>query len=188
VARYAKIESAPDLAASYRQSGLFFFSYFPRVYVQPSWVTVRLAISRFRPAGALCRQPDIKHLENHNDYAEMTASIEYATDLHTQNKRAEFEAIERYPIIRLPHEFKSLAGRTAHVCQTQNNGKLAFLITLDEEVGNVVATNEVDKRLSALENKTDTFLQFISVIKGYTSDNIKKEPPESGFEPESEPR
>jgi hypothetical protein len=66
-----------------------------------------------------------------------------------------------YPVIRLPLKFKSLAGRTAHVYQTQNNGKPAFLITIDEEVGNLVATNGVDKRLSALESKTDTILQFL---------------------------
>ena len=43
-----------------------------------------------------------------------------------------------YPVIRLPLKFKSLAGRTAHVYQTQNNGNLAFLIAIDEEVGNLV--------------------------------------------------
>ena len=93
-----------------------------------------------------------------------------------------------YPVIRLPIKFKSLAGRTAHVYQTQNNGKLAFLITIDEEVSNLVATNGVEKRLSALEDKTDTFIQFISAIKGYVSADYKKGAPESGFEPESEPR
>lgn len=34
-----------------------------------------------------------------------------------------------YPVIRLPLKFKSLAGRTAHIYQTQNNGKIAFFIT-----------------------------------------------------------
>ena len=66
-----------------------------------------------------------------------------------------------YPVIRLPREYKSLAGRTAHVYQTQNNGKLAFLITIDEEVGNLVATNKVDNRISKLESKIDTILQFL---------------------------
>jgi len=93
-----------------------------------------------------------------------------------------------YPVIRLPLKFKSLAGRTAHVYQTQNDGKLAFLVTVDDKVGNYVATNGVDKRLSALEFKTDTFMQFISANKGYACADIKKGAPESGFEPESEPR
>jgi len=31
----------------------------------------------------------------------MIASIEYATDLHAQNKRPKFEAVAAYPIIRL---------------------------------------------------------------------------------------
>jgi len=30
-----------------------------------------------------------------------------------------------YPVIRLPREFKTLAGQIAHVYQTQNDGKLA---------------------------------------------------------------
>lgn len=41
-----------------------------------------------------------------------------------------------YPVIRLPIKFKSLAGRTAHVYQTQNDGKLAFLIIIDARVAN----------------------------------------------------
>jgi hypothetical protein len=66
-----------------------------------------------------------------------------------------------YPVIRLPREFNSLAGRIAHVYQTQNNGKLAFVITVDEKVGNQVATNDVDSRISELESKTDTILKFL---------------------------
>jgi len=66
-----------------------------------------------------------------------------------------------YPVIRLPLNFKSLAGRTAHVYQTQNKGELAFLITIDEKSCNYVATDNLDKRLSSLESKTDTILQFI---------------------------
>jgi hypothetical protein len=93
-----------------------------------------------------------------------------------------------YPVIRLPLKFKSLAGRTAHVYETQNNGKLAFLITIDEEVGNLVATNDVDKRLSALEYKTDNFIQFIQANTPKNYSKSKKGAPESGFEPESEPR
>jgi hypothetical protein len=83
VARCAKIEAAPDLAASYIHKAGLFFSYFPRIYVAPSWVTIRLAISRFERAGALCRQPVIKHRENRDDYAQIIASIEYAADLHS---------------------------------------------------------------------------------------------------------
>jgi hypothetical protein len=45
-----------------------------------------------------------------------------------------------YPVIGLPREFKAIAGRNARVYQTKNNGNLAFLITIDEEVGNLVAT------------------------------------------------
>ena len=31
-----------------------------------------------------------------------------------------------YPVIRLPIKFKSLAGRTAHVYQTQNDGAAGY--------------------------------------------------------------
>jgi len=63
-----------------------------------------------------------------------------------------------YPFIRLLLKFKSLAGRTAHVYQTQNNGKLAFLITIDEKSFNMVATDNLNNRVSALETKTDTLI------------------------------
>jgi hypothetical protein len=66
-----------------------------------------------------------------------------------------------YPVIRLPREFKAIVGRNAHVYQTQNDGKLVFLVTVDEKVGNFVATDNVDNRISELESKTDTIIKFL---------------------------
>ena len=88
-----------------------------------------------------------------------------------------------YPVIRLPLKFKSLAGRTAHVYQTQNNGKLAFLITIDEKSCNTVATDNLDKRLLALENKTDTLIQFISANNSASYPITKKERPSRDLNP-----
>ena len=88
-----------------------------------------------------------------------------------------------YPVIRLPLKFKSLAGRTANVYQTQNNGKLAFLITIDEKSCNHVATDNLDKRLSALENKTDTLIQFISANNSANYPITKKKRPSRDLNP-----
>ena len=41
-----------------------------------------------------------------------------------------------YPIIRLPREYRELAGSRADIFQTTHRGKLAFLVTTDREVDN----------------------------------------------------
>jgi len=41
-----------------------------------------------------------------------------------------------YPIIRLPREYRELAGSRADIFQTAHRGKLAFLVTTDREVDN----------------------------------------------------
>jgi hypothetical protein len=72
-----------------------------------------------------------------------------------------------YPIIRPPREFRELAGSKADIYQTTHGGKLAFLVTVDKEVGNFCATtdcNETENRLSSLESKTDNILKFIGQI------------------------
>ena len=99
------------------------------------------------------------------------------------HKIGRHSAKRAYPVIRLPLKFKSLAGRTANVYQTQNNGKLAFLITIDEKSCNHVATDNLDKRLSALENKTDTLIQFISANNTASYPITKKERPSRDLNP-----
>jgi hypothetical protein len=84
-----------------------------------------------------------------------------------------------YPVIQLPLKFKSLAGRTAHVSQTQNKGEFAFLITIDEKSCNYVATDNLDKRLSSLESKTNTILQFIQANNAPSNPISKKGAPKS---------
>ena len=96
-----------------------------------------------------------------------------------------------YPIIRLPREFRNLAGLKADIYQTMHEGKLAFLVAVDKEVDNFCATDEcgdVENRLSSLESKTDIILRFIEANNCASYPITKKRAPESGFEPESEPR
>ena len=42
------------------------------------------------------------------------------------------------PNIRLPREFRELAGPRADIYQTVRDGKLAFLVVVDKEVDNFV--------------------------------------------------
>ena len=39
----------------------------------------------------------------------------------------------------LPREFKALAGETANIYQTERDGKLAFVVTVNKSFGKVLA-------------------------------------------------
>ncbi|MGZ4881288.1 MAG: hypothetical protein ACXV7G_09495 [Halobacteriota archaeon] len=59
-----------------------------------------------------------------------------------------------YPVIRLPRQFKALAGETARIYQTEHGGNFAFVITVDKPVDKVCANqgrSQVEARLYALE-------------------------------------
>ncbi|GEM_PF-421574 len=61
-----------------------------------------------------------------------------------------------YPIIRLPREFRELAGSKAEIYQTTHEGKLAFMVTVDKKVDNCcLQTPEIDteSRFSNLETR-----------------------------------
>ncbi len=61
-----------------------------------------------------------------------------------------------YPIIRLPRKFRELTGSKADIFQTEHEGKLAFLVTVDKKVDNcclLTPETNADSRLSALETK-----------------------------------
>ena len=84
-----------------------------------------------------------------------------------------------YPIIRLPREYRELAGSKADIYQTTHDGKLAFLVTVDKEVDNSCATSQnpdIENRLLSLESKTGTILQFIQAnnYAGYPISKIKR--------------
>ena len=96
-----------------------------------------------------------------------------------------------YPVIRLPLKFKSLAGRTAHVYQTHNNCKLAFLITVDEEVGNFVATSldlGTESRISTLENKIQLLENTLITNRDVCSLKNEKDKKTKGRGRDSNPR
>ena len=94
-------------------------------------------------------------------------------------------------------------GSPVNIYETELEGCTAFVITLEDEEKNRVASqvaqpdskvgqprlqNAADSRLAALESKTDTILQFIQANSSASHSISKKGAPESGFEPESEPR
>ena len=91
-----------------------------------------------------------------------------------------------YPIIRLPREFRKLAGLRADIYQTMHDGKLAFLVAVDKEVDNFCATDErgdVESRVLSLESKTDTILQFIQTNNGNTYPTAKIKRPSRDLNP-----
>jgi hypothetical protein len=61
-----------------------------------------------------------------------------------------------YPIIRLPREYKALAGKKAQIYQTEQEGELVFVVKVDKLVDkSCLPTGETifDSRLSALESQ-----------------------------------
>jgi hypothetical protein len=61
-----------------------------------------------------------------------------------------------YPIIRLPREFRDLAGSQGEIYQTAHQGKLAFLVTVDKPVDNCCLLGprtDTELRLQALESE-----------------------------------
>jgi hypothetical protein len=91
-----------------------------------------------------------------------------------------------YPIIRLPREFRKLAGLKADVYQTMHDGKLAFLVAVDKEVDNFCATDEcgdVENRLSSVESKTDIILRVIEANNCASYPISKNERPSRDLNP-----
>ena len=99
-----------------------------------------------------------------------------------------------YPLIRLPRELKELAGNSVHIYQTDYDDKLTFLVVVDKSVDKVSKKSKplnVESRLSNLESSIDEIKSFFFKIIVYLipiAKNREKRAPESGFEPESEPR
>ncbi|MGZ7131459.1 MAG: hypothetical protein ACXVIX_09970 [Halobacteriota archaeon] len=83
-----------------------------------------------------------------------------------------------YPIIRLPREFRELAGSTAKIYQAMYEGKLAFLVATDHKVGNGCTTfdeTQDETRLSALEYEIRDLKKLILQGGSYTADKTKKQ-------------
>ncbi len=83
-----------------------------------------------------------------------------------------------YPIIRLPREFRDLAGSKAAIYQTVHDGKLAFLVTTKREVDNcclLASESESETRLSTLENEISDLKAKINTKESVSSYGIKKQ-------------
>jgi hypothetical protein len=96
-----------------------------------------------------------------------------------------------YPTIRLPREFKTLIGETTRIYLSEEEDKLAFKFIIDKKVGKVCANLErshMETRLAALESQISELKSLLLLNENVSSHKNKKEAPESGFEPESEPR
>ena len=112
-----------------------------------------------------------------------------------------------YPQLRLPQWLANTIGETAHIYATEHNTNTAFLFVLDGHKNldcseqsasqvlqpnrKVVKPNQInasDHRLSAIESQIKELASLLLENKASASSKTKKEAPESGFEPESEPR
>ena len=105
----------------------------------------------------------------------------------------------RYPMIRLPQECEEIIGQRAHVYKTDHDGQSAFLVVPYTQesaqsansklkVSKLSLETEADTRLSALESQIAELKSLILKSASYIDAKSKKGAPESGFEPESEPR
>jgi hypothetical protein len=83
-----------------------------------------------------------------------------------------------YPVIRLPREFAGIVGCTACVYQMQNDGKLMFLITVEDKVDKSCATSpclEDEDRINNLEKRINGLERSIFSNKdNITSENEKE--------------
>ena len=106
----------------------------------------------------------------------------------------------RYPMIRLPQEYSEIIGKRAYVYKTDHEGQPAFLVAPNtQEITQFMAdTNSrvskpsletnTESRLSAIESQITDLKSLILKKESSANSYSKKEAPESGFEPESEPR
>ncbi len=105
-----------------------------------------------------------------------------------------------YPLIRLPKKFADEIGRTAEMYEVEENSSRALLITFPKsseskeviqpkpEVIQLHSQKDVEERLLELELQFKEIKEAIFLYGDEAQTKIKKEAPESGFEPESEPR
>ena len=106
-----------------------------------------------------------------------------------------------YPMIRLPKQCLDVVGKTAHIYAIYEGNRKGFLVTLEKEATDLQSgaqlvpkvaqphtQNDVENHLSALESQIAELKLLILKSASYIDAKSKKGAPESGFEPESEPR
>jgi len=96
-----------------------------------------------------------------------------------------------YPSVRLPSEFKALIGKKASIYISEDIDKLTFNVVIDKKIDKVCANSERihdENRLTAVESQIAELKSLILENVKLLQNISKKGAPESGFEPESEPR
>ena len=111
-----------------------------------------------------------------------------------------------YPQMRLPQYCRETIGETADIYEVAHLGKKAFLFVLegqeltdivglesqvlqpDEKVLQLSTEISIEDRLYKLESLIQELRSFIFEGASFPYADIKNKAPESGFEPESEPR
>ena len=105
----------------------------------------------------------------------------------------------KYPMIRLPQEYTQLIGQRADIYKADHDGQPAFLVVpynqessqltqSKTKVSKLGLETEAESRLSALESQIAEIKSLIFQGGSEAEADSKKGAPESGFEPESEPR
>ncbi|MGZ4928199.1 MAG: hypothetical protein ACXV76_07955 [Halobacteriota archaeon] len=127
--------------------------------------------------------------------------MHFVTKTRIEQKRS--KPTIAYPLIRLPKIFAKVIGTPVTVYQTQCKGRTAFVVILDDqegdlseggvgqlgsEVGQPRHKKDLQSRLSALESEIKDIKLLLSQKNSEPATKNKKQAPESGFEPESEPR
>ena len=129
----------------------------------------------FRSAAQLVFEPAVA---NHKGDACLARSATYATDLLHKISVQSTKPSHSPPIIRLPREFRKLAGSKAEIYETTRDGRLAFLVTADRKVDNFCATAEpsdIENCIASIESKTNTVLQLIEANSCSSNLILKKE-------------
>jgi hypothetical protein len=103
-----------------------------------------------------------------------------------------------YPLIRLPQGCVDSIGSIADIYKTEFEERKAFLVVLgteEEQESRVIkpvikleSYRDLNERLSTLESKITELRSLILENQRSLNDLSKNKAPESGFEPESEPR
>jgi len=105
-----------------------------------------------------------------------------------------------YPLIRLPKTYEDEIGNTAEIFETTDYNKRGLFICFedDAQVSEVIqksnqviqpdSPQDIQNRISQLESQFSKFKSLILEKASYNDSESKKGAPESGFEPESEPR
>jgi hypothetical protein len=110
-----------------------------------------------------------------------------------------------YPLIRLPKTCADEIGKVAEIFETEQDNRRALLVTFNDRPSEVMqpnakviqllpeviqpeGLNNVESRLQELESEIKELKSLILLNASYIDAKSKKGAPESGFEPESEPR